>query len=185
MPHSICITVHTVFESIIVQKCTVIISRYCSGGWVGQQQSECCSDLENGMEKWTLPQRYVDPLYRDWWKLQGSNPSAQIKFPDFIWDSWWFSLTYDDTDLSFPVNKQMSNSLIFHDFSNKKKPLIFLMMGSLKLQLDNEGSLPARCKLLPNAIPSWQILMPVIVKALFYFYGSHKWLLLELNIITK
>ncbi len=25
------------------------------GGWVGQQQSEHCSDLENGTEKWTLP----------------------------------------------------------------------------------------------------------------------------------
>ncbi len=45
-----------IFKIIVqIQKCTIIFPRYCSDwGWVGQQQSEHCSDLENGMEKWML-----------------------------------------------------------------------------------------------------------------------------------
>ncbi len=30
------------------------------GGWVFQQQSEHCSDLENGTVKWTLPRTDLD-----------------------------------------------------------------------------------------------------------------------------
>ncbi len=44
------------FILIIVQKCSYFFLLLFSlrGGWVGQQQSEHCSDLENGMEKWML-----------------------------------------------------------------------------------------------------------------------------------
>ena len=47
-----CITVHTVFELYCHFLSLLFRLR---GGWVCQQQSEHCSDLENRTEKWTIP----------------------------------------------------------------------------------------------------------------------------------